>query len=233
MEGGDSRCDACSAPRVASSAHREWLFRLARAEGTLPRMVIDSQRRELLRLSLLAALPGLLTPADSAAASAEATSGSVHDFDFFLGKWHVRHRRLKERLAGSNEWEQYAGTTHCQSILGGIANFNDSVVHRSGSTYRTMGLRAFDPKTDLWTDWSLDGRNPTQVTVDGTGRFANGVGTFFADDTFADKPIRVRGTFKSLDARAMQWEQAFSPDGGRTWETNYVMHYTRSNLSRE
>ena len=26
---------------------------------------------------------------------------------------------------------------------------------------------------------------------------------------------------------SMQWEQAFSPDGGRTWETNYVMHHTR------
>ena len=68
---------------------------------------------------------------------------------------------------------------------------------------------------------------PDKIAVDGVGRFANGVGTFFADDTFDGKPIRVRGMFTPLTARSMQWEQAFSPDGGRTWETNYVMHHTR------
>jgi hypothetical protein len=182
--------------------------------------MIDAQRRQL--LTLLAAMPGAL--ALGRAAGAPAAAG---DFDYFLGDWQVRHRRLKERLVGSNDWEEYEGTTHCQAILGGIANFNDSIVHRSGSTYRSLGLRAFDAKTNVWTDWSLDGRNPTQVTVDGVGRFVDGVGTFFADDTFAGKPIRVRGTFRSLSARSAQWEQAFSPDGGRSWETNYVMVYTR------
>lgn len=182
--------------------------------------MIDSQRRQF--MTLLAALPGVI-----ALSRAEGAADSAGDFDFFLGDWQVKHRRLKERLAGSNEWEEYAGTTRCQAILGGIANFNDSITHRSGSTYRSLGLRAFDPKTNGWTDWSLDGRNPTQVTVDGVGRFANGVGTFFADDTFAGKPIRVRGTFTPLTAGSAQWEQAFSPDGGRTWETNYVMQYTR------
>lgn len=187
--------------------------------------MIDAQRRQLMRLSLLAALPGLVTL--SGATAAPSAVNAPHDFDFFLGKWQVRHRRLKQRLAGSNEWEEYEGTTHCQSILGGIANFNDSIVHRAGSTYRSLGMRAFDAKSGVWTDWSLDGRNPTQITVDGVGGFADGVGTFFADDTFDGKPIRVRGIFTPLTRSSMQWEQAFSADGGRTWETNYVMRYTR------
>lgn len=182
--------------------------------------MIDSQRRRL--VTLAAALPGLI-----ALSRAEAAADSAGDFDFFLGDWRVKHRRLKERLVGSNEWEEYEGTTHCEAILGGIANFNDSIVHRSGATYRSLGLRAFDAKTNAWTDWSLDGRNPTQVTVDGAGRFVNGVGTFFADDTFAGKPIRVRGTFTPVPASSARWEQAFSADGGRTWETNYIMLYTR------
>jgi hypothetical protein len=188
-------------------------------------MAIDTQRRNLLRLSLLTAVASL--PARGAAAPAAATAGAVHDFDFFFGAWQVKHRRLEQRLADSNEWEEYSGTTRCQAILGGIANFNDSVVHRAGTTYRSLGLRAFDASSNVWTDWSLDGRNPTQITVDGVGIFRDGVGTFFADDTFEGKPIRVRGIFKSLGPREMQWEQAFSPDGGRTWETNYVMRYTR------
>ena len=185
------------------------------------RRMIDNQRRHL--LTLLAASPGLLAlgSAESVAAAAPG------DFDFFLGDWRVRHRRLAQRLVGSHEWEEYEGTTRCQAILGGIANFNDSITHRAGATYRSLGLRAFDAKSKAWTDWSLDGRNPTQITVDGVGQFVNGVGTFLADDTFNGKPIRVRGTFTPVSAGVAQWEQAFSPDGGRTWETNYVMQYTR------
>jgi len=183
--------------------------------------MIDPQRRQL--VTLLAALPGVLVLARGAAA-ADAAPG---DFDYFLGDWKVRHRRLQQRLVGSTEWEEYEGTTRCQAILGGIANFNDSITHRAGSTYRSLGLRAFDVNTKVWTDWSLDGRNPTQVTVDGVGQFANGVGTFFADDTFNGKPVRVRGTFTPVSTGSARWEQAYSPDGGRTWETNYIMLYTR------
>jgi hypothetical protein len=96
-----------------------------------------------------------------------------------------------------------------------------------GRDVSLAGPACFRCKTNAWTDWSLDGRNPTQVTVDGVGRFVNGVGTFFADDTFAGKPIRVRGTFTPVPASSARWEQAFSADGGRTWETNYIMLYTR------
>jgi hypothetical protein len=192
----------------------------ALAQGGHAAGMIDLERRQL--MALFAAVPGLLV-----LGSAHATPSVPHDFDSFLGQWQVRHRSLKKRLAGSNEWEEFDGTSHWQSILGGMANFNESVVHRSGSTYRSLGLRAFDAKSNLWTDWSLSGRDPTKIVVDGVGRFSNGVGTFFADDTFEDEPIRVRGTFTLLTPRSMQWEQAFSPDGERTWETNYVMHHTR------
>ena len=174
-----------------------------------------------MQLSLLAAFSSIAMP------TAVAERASARDFDSFLGHWRVRHRRLKQRLAGSDDWEEFDGTSHWQSILAGAANFNESVVQRSGATYRSLGLRAYDEKTNVWTDWSLSGREPTRIVVDGVGRFANGIGTFFADDTFADKPIRVRGIFKMLGTQSMQWEQAFSPDGGRTWETNYVMEHTR------
>jgi hypothetical protein len=185
------------------------------------RRMIDAQRRQL--LTVLAVMPGVLA-LESTEATATAAPG---DFDYFLGDWKVTHRRLAQRLVGSNEWEEYEGTTRCQAILGGIANFNDNITHRAGATYRSLGLRAFDANTKLWTDWSLDGRNATQVTVDGVGQFAHGIGTFFADDTFAGKPVRVRGTFTPVSTGSARWEQAYSPDGGRTWETNYIMLYTR------
>ena len=185
--------------------------------------MIDLDRRQL--LALFAAVPGLI-----AVDRARATDSTPHiprDFDAFLGQWRVRHRRLKQRLVGSNDWEEFDGTSRWQLILGGSANFNESVVQRAGETVQSLGLRAYDAKTGAWTDWSLSGRDPTKITVDGVGRFANGIGTFFADDTFADKPIRVRGIFTPLTPSSIRWEQAFSPDGGRTWETNYVMEHVR------
>jgi len=185
--------------------------------------MIDLDRRQL--LALFAAVPGLI-----AVDRARATDSTPHiprDFDAFLGQWRVRHRRLKQRLVGSNDWEEFDGTSRWQSILGGSANFNESVVQRAGETVQSLGLRAYDAKTGAWTDWSLSGRDPTKITVDGVGRFANGIGTFFADDTFVDKPIRVRGIFTPLTPSSIRWEQAFSPDGGQTWETNYVMEHVR------
>lgn len=186
-------------------------------------MTINVDRRLLLQLSLLAAFP--------VTASVESTRGAAsaaHAFDFFFGTWQVRHRRLHKRLANSNDWEEFDGTTHCQPILGGFANMNDSVVRRGSATYRGLGLRAFNPESGTWADWYLDGREPTRIEIHGTGRFAHGVGTFLADDTFEGKPIKVRGIFTPLTPTTMQWEQAFSPDGGTSWETNYVMRYTRT-----
>ncbi|MEP6621564.1 MAG: DUF1579 domain-containing protein [bacterium] len=194
----------------------------------------NPDRRRMLQLSL-AAIPGLLTMGKVNSALAEhfapppaSGTGPEHDFDFFIGSWNVKHRRLKKRLAGNNEWEEFDGTTNCVSLLGGIANMNDSVSYRSGASYRGLGLRAFDAKTNRWADWTLSASDPLTIDAPGVGRFVNGIGTFLSDDTFDAKPIMVRGIFSSLSATVAQWEQAYSPDAGKTWETNWVMRYTRT-----
>jgi hypothetical protein len=187
--------------------------------------MIDPNRRKLMQWTLLsAALPGLLGVSNTALAS----RGPERDFDWFLGNWRVKHRRLKVRLANNNEWEEFEGSTTCQSILGGIANFNDSVSHRPGGIARGMGLRAYDAKSNTWYDWYLNGRDPTKIEVPNVGRFNGNVGTFFCDDQHEGRPVKVRGIFTSMSPTEAQWEQAFSPDAGKTWETNWVMRYTRT-----
>lgn len=192
----------------------------------------DFERRRVMQLSLCALLPGAL-PSTIGAVLASSTppapggSGPQHDFDFFLGSWRVQHRRLKKRLANNDEWEEFEGSTRCESILGGLANFNDSVSTRSGRTYRGLGLRAYDAKSNTWADWWLDGSNPARIDAPGVGRFDKGVGTFLSDEDFEGRPVKVRGIFTSIRPGLAQWEQAFSPDEGRMWETNWVMRYTR------
>jgi hypothetical protein len=191
-----------------------------------------SDRRRLIQLALMA----LPTPFALGRGGAAVTNGktqmtgkagSEHDFDFFLGSWNVHHRRLKKRMVGSDDWEEFEGTTTCQALLGGIVNANDSVTNRPDGSYRGLGLRAFDVRTNTWADWYLDARDPLQIDPPGIGRFVDRIGTFLSDDVFEGKPIKVRGVFSSLSPMVARWEQAFSADNGVTWESNWVMRYTR------
>lgn len=185
-------------------------------------------------LGVLALTSASVTPAQGAemtpaTAPATTTPAGLHDFDFFMGEWTVHHRQLKERMAGSHEWVEFEGTTSTRKIMSGWGNMDDNLLDKPGGAYRAVTLRAFDPTTGQWSIWWLDGRTPA-ANLDPSikGRFENGIGTFYADDTLNGKPIRVRFTWSHSSPRACHWEQAFSPDGGKTWETNWIMEFRRS-----
>jgi NIPSNAP len=149
-----------------------------------------------------------------------------NDFDFFIGKWRVHHRRLKERLAHNDDWEQFEGTSTVQKILGGLGNMDDNVIELPSGTYRAATIRTYDPAKQTWTIWWIDSRNSGRLDPPVVGRFEKGVGTFYADDQFKGKPIRVRYLWNA--STAPHWEQAFSDDGGKNWETNWTMDFTRA-----
>jgi len=183
-----------------------------------------------------AAFPGHATPAG------ELLPDRPHDFDFLVGFWNVAHRRLKERLASNHQWEEFTGTSKLWLTMGGFGTFDDNVINLpagmytgmqsnalQGGTYRASTLRGYDPKEKLWSIWWLDMRTP-QGPLDPPvrGRFVDGVGTFLADDTFNGKPVKIRFIWSQTNTETPKWEQAFSPDGGKTWETNWEMHFTRA-----
>lgn len=149
------------------------------------------------------------------------------DFDFFMGSWKVAHRRLKERLVGCSEWVSFPGVCVAHKTLGGFGNFDDNVLELPSGTYRAVTIRSFDTKLGAWSIWWLDGRSPGSLDVPVVGRFANGVGTFLAEDTLNGKPVRVKFMWTCPHRDSPRWEQAFSPDAGATWETNWVMDFTR------
>ena len=165
---------------------------------------------------------------DPFSATASQNLSGLHDFDFLVGEWRVHNRRLKERLAGSNEWEEFEGTIVSRRHMDGWANVDDTVFHTPQGIYRGVAPRAYDPKTGQWAIWWIDGRNPFgNVDPPVKGRFVNGVGTFYADDTLRGKPIKVRFTWSHITAKTARWEQAYSPDGGKTWETNWLQTLER------
>ena len=153
--------------------------------------------------------------------------GCPTDFDFFIGEWNVTHTRLKTRLAGASDWETFPGRTTVMKVLGGFGNADDNLLELPDGAYRAVTLRAFDAKTGTWSIWWLDGRTPGAIDVPVVGRFEHGVGVFLAHDTFNGTPIVMRFTWSVPSPDRPRWEQAFSADGGTTWETNCTMEFTR------
>jgi hypothetical protein len=156
--------------------------------------------------------------------------GSPSDFDFFVGEWRVAHKRLKGRLVGSTEWEHFAGRSSMHKILGGFGNVDDNIVALPAGSYRAATIRSYDPKSRSWSIWWLDARTPGALDVPVVGSFVDGVGTFIANDSLNGQPIVVRFVWTLPAADSPRWEQAFSPDGGVSWETNWVMDFTRARI---
>ena len=152
----------------------------------------------------------------------------LHDFDFLVGHWRVHHRKLKERLANSHEWIEFEGTLFSQPLMGGYANVDDDVFEVPIGTYRGVAPRSFDAKSGMWSIWWMDSRTPpAPLDPPVRGSFQNGAGTFYADDTYNGKPIRMRFIWSQITPNSCHWEQAYSPDGGKTWETNWVQDLKR------
>ncbi|MGH9319236.1 MAG: hypothetical protein ACRD3V_05020 [Vicinamibacteria bacterium] len=148
------------------------------------------------------------------------------DFDFFIGRWKIQNRRLRERLKGSNEWDEFEGTSVARPLWGGRANIDEYEGDGPAGPIYGLTLRLYDPKTK---QWSLHWSNSANGTLDKAmiGRFENGRGEFYNEDTFEGRSIFVRFIWSVLTPISCRWEQAFSADGGKTWETNWIMDFTR------
>ena len=157
------------------------------------------------------------------------TSHAEHsrDFDFQRGQWRVRHRRLKQRLAGCTEWEEFDGTCHQFPVLGGNGNIEDNLLHLPDGDYRAVAIRSFDVASGNWAIWWLDQRTPHNLDVPVIGKFEGGIGTFSADDELDGRPIRLRFRWLATDTPTPRWEQAMSDDDGASWETNWTMDFRR------
>ncbi len=165
----------------------------------------------------------------NATTHASVLPAGAHDFDFLFGRWKVHHRMLKARLEGSQEWIEADGTVTEQPLMGGLGNIEDFAMIRDGQPFFAAALRAFDPQSGEWSIWWLDGRSPrSPLDPPMVGHFENGVGRFYADLTVKDRPVRTRFLWSHEGANEARWEQAYSADGGKTWETNWVMDFTRA-----
>jgi len=154
-----------------------------------------------------------------------AVRATRHEFDFLYGSWTVNNRYLKERLKGSSEWIEFDARADVEPVLDGLGQIDRYRAVRDGSPIEGITLRLFNPETGEWSLHWADTVRAGVLLPPMVGRFTNGVGEFFGDEALDGRPVLCR--FRWTSEGSPRWEQAFSADGGTTWETNWVMTFCR------
>ena len=149
------------------------------------------------------------------------------DFEFLQGTWTSRQRRRRKWLAGSDEWDEFEATIDARPMLDGLGTVEEFRTDYAGG-FVGVTFRFYDPESGQWSIYWSDTRYPARLDPPVIGSFSDEVGVFEADDTFEGRPIRVRYTWSEVTTPTPHWEQAFSEDGGTTWETNWVADFTRT-----
>ena len=149
-----------------------------------------------------------------------------NDFDFEIGTWKTHLRRLLHPLTGSTTWVEYEGTSVVRKIWNGRANLVELVADGPAGHFEGLSLRLYNPQSHQWNlnFASSNGGAMSQPTI---GEFKNGHGEFFDQETLNSRAIFVRFVISDITPNSCRFEQAFSDDGGKTWEVNWIAIDTR------
>jgi hypothetical protein len=167
------------------------------------------------------------TPRSVLGGGPNAARASKHDFDFLFGSWKVHNRYLRGRLRQSTEWVEFDAQSQTDPLLQGFGHLDRYSAVRDGSPFEGITLRLFDPATGEWSIQWADTARARTLLPPMVGRFIGGVGEFYGDETVDGKKVLCRFLWTRPSADSARWEQAFSDDGGKTWETNWIMTLTR------
>jgi hypothetical protein len=194
--------------------------------------VRQSRLRQIALFSLVCAFGYLANPSLASAQSAPAATVSPplrdgqHDFDFHFGNWRTHISRLEHPLTGSTTWLKYEGTLVARKVWDGRAQLEELEADGPTGHMEDALLFLYNPQSH---QWSLN----AAASNDGTmgqpmfGEFKNGRGEFFDQEPFKGRSILVRQVWSDITPTSHRFEQSFSDDGGKTWESNFVAMLTR------
>ena len=148
------------------------------------------------------------------------------DFDFEVGTWKTQLSRLLHPLTGSTTWVQYEGTSVVRKVWNGRANLVELTVDGPAGHIEGLSLRLYNPQSHQWS-LNFANRNGGTMSQPTIGEFKAGRGEFFDQETFNDRAILVRFVVSDITPNSCHFEQAFSNDGGKTWEVNWIATDTR------
>jgi hypothetical protein len=149
-----------------------------------------------------------------------------HDFDFEIGTWKTHVKRRLRPLTGSTTWVEMNGISVVRKVLNGRANLVELIADSPSGHFEGMSLRLYNPQS---RQWSLNFANASDgvMTPPTIGEFKDGRGEFYSQETLNGRAILVRFVITQINPDTCKFEQAFSDDGGKTWEENWIATDTR------
>jgi hypothetical protein len=194
-----------------------------------PRHIEASNMRKIANGLLIGVLAGSVAGSISAAEPsppATASHAGNHDFDFEFGDWTMQLSRRVKPLSGSNEWVKYEGTSVVHKVWNGAANIGEIELDGPKGHIQGMTLRVYNPDAKQWNVRFAN--SASGVLGDAmVGGFHDGRGEFYDQETYDGRAVFVRFVFSDITQNTFKFEQAFSDDGGRTWEANWIATFRR------
>lgn len=148
------------------------------------------------------------------------------DFDFEIRTWNTKLSRRLKPLTGSSTWVEYTGTSAVRKVWDGRANLVELDVTGPSGRIEGLSLRLYNPES---RQWNLNFSNSAGGTLSPpvVGEFKNGRGEFYGQEFLDGRLIFVRFVISDITPASCRFEQAFSDDGGKTWEVNWIAVDTR------
>jgi hypothetical protein len=165
-------------------------------------------------------------PAFAPAASSPVARDGQHDFDFNLGTSKTHISRLQHPLTGSTTWIKLEGTVVVRKVWDGRAQLEEIEADGPEGHWEGLTLFLYNPQGRQWSQTFAASRMGT-LMAPLIGEFKNGRGELFSQEPFNDRTIFTRGVWSEITPDSHRFEQAFSDDGGKTWETNFIATLTR------
>jgi hypothetical protein len=153
---------------------------------------------------------------------------AIHDFEFLVGSWTVKNRRLKKRLNNCQEWVEFTGFMETKKMLNGFALTDEMRTNYLGEEFIGLSFRIFNPYTSVWTIYWADTINLDRgLTEQVIGKFKDGIGVFYGKEMHDEVLMDLRFLWKKDKPDTARWEQAYLDKRTNDWETNWTMDFTR------
>ena len=173
------------------------------------------------------AAPGQTSPTAAPQVKPVTERDGQHDFDFEFGKWKSHNRRMLHPLTGANDWVELYADLVARPVWGGRANIDELEADTPSGHIEGMSVRTYNTKSHQWSIYWANQKNGAFSLPATVGYFNNGIGDFYDQEDWNGATILVRYRWTVTNPDQPRWEQAFSTDGGKTWETNWTATFTR------
>ena len=194
--------------------------------------LLRSTRLFLIVFGLMSGLQPMCATAQQTPNSAELASQRVlrdgqHDFDFLEGTWKIHLKRLIHPLTGSTTWTEFDGNSKARKFWDGRGSFDELETDGPSGHIEGITVRTYNAQSHQWSLYWANGKDGAISLPATVGEFRNGVGEFYDQEAIDGRMIFVRYVWSQITPNSAHFEQAFSDDGGKTWEVNWITDQTR------